>query len=129
VAPDRNLTLSHFSDIGELELVKIWDGVTARVVAGTEASLTFVELAPDAVVPEHRHPNEQTGLLLRGSLTFRIGEETRELRPGAMWVIPGDTPHQVTAGPGGAALAELFAPPRADWGGLERLPAAPVTLS
>ena len=28
----------------------------------------------------------------------------------------------------GAALAELFAPPRGDWGGLDRLPASPVTL-
>jgi quercetin dioxygenase-like cupin family protein len=121
--------MSQFSEISELELVQIWDGVTARVVQGAEAALTFVELAPNAVVPEHRHPNEQTGLLLRGSLTFRIGDETKELRPGAMWVIPGDTPHQVTAGDDGAGLAELFAPPRADWGGLARLPAAPVTLS
>jgi unsaturated pyranuronate lyase len=121
--------MSHFSEVGELDVVQIWDGVTARIVAGSEAALTFVELAPNAVVPEHQHPNEQTGLLLRGSLTFRIGDETKELRPGSMWVIPGDTPHQVTAGPDGAGLAELFAPPRADWAGLERRAPEPVTLS
>ena len=120
--------MSHFSEIGELEVVQIWDGVTARVVEGAEAAFTFVELAPDAVVPEHHHPNEQAGLLLRGSLTFRIGEETKELGPGSLWVIPGDTPHQVTAGPDGAALAELFAPPRSDWGGLERRAPEAVTL-
>ena len=34
----------------------------------------------------------------------------------------------IVAGPEGAALAELFAPPRADWSALDRLPAAPVTL-
>ena len=45
-----------------------------------------------------------------------------------MWVIPGDTPHQVTAGSDGAAIAELFAPPRADWAGLERRGPEPVTL-
>jgi quercetin dioxygenase-like cupin family protein len=120
--------MSHFSDARELEILQIWDGVTGRAVAGAEATLAFIELAPDAVMPEHRHPNEQTGLLLRGSLTFRIGDETQELRPGSMWVIPADVPHTVVAGPDGAALAELFAPPRADWAGLERLPAAPVTL-
>jgi hypothetical protein len=45
-----------------------------------------------------------------------------------MWVIPAEVPHSVVSGPGGARLAELFAPPRADWAGLERLPATPVTL-
>jgi quercetin dioxygenase-like cupin family protein len=80
-------------------------------------------------VPEHQHVNEQTGILLRGSLTFTIGEESKEVRPGAMGVIPANVPHSVTVGPEGATLAELFSPPRADWSGLERLPAAPVTLS
>ena len=120
--------MSAFSDASELEILRIWDGVTGRAVTGAEATLVLIELEPNAVVPEHRHPNEQTGLLLRGSLTFTVGGETKELAPGAMWVIPGDTPHDVVAGPDGATLAELFAPPRADWAGLERLPASPVTL-
>ena len=120
--------MTAFSDANELEILRIWDGVTGRAVAGDEATLALIELVPGAVVPEHRHPNEQPGLLLRGSLTFTVGGETKELQPGAMWVIPGDTPHEVVAGPDGATLAELFAPPRADWGGLERLPAARVTL-
>ena len=47
---------------------------------------------------------------------------------GASGMIPADVPHSVIAGPEGVTLAELFAPARADWAGLERLPAAPVTL-
>jgi len=121
--------MSHFSEVDELELVQIWDGVTARIVAGSEAALTLVDLAPNAVVPEHHHPNEQTGLLLRGSRTFRIGHETKGLAPGSMWVIPADVPHDVVAGPAGATLAELFSPARDDWSALERLPASPVTLA
>jgi hypothetical protein len=36
-------------------------------------------------------------------------------------------PHAVHAGADGAFLVELFAPPRADWAGLERLePSAPT---
>jgi quercetin dioxygenase-like cupin family protein len=120
--------MTAFSDISQLEVLQIWHGVTGRAVAGTEATLAYIELEPDTVVPEHRHPNEQTGLLLRGSLRFTVGDETKELAPGAMWVIPGDVPHTVAAGPEGAVLAELFAPPRADWAGLERAPARPVTL-
>ena len=120
--------MTAFSDASELEILQIWDGVTGRAVAGAQATLALIELAPNAVVPEHRHPNEQTGILVRGSLTFTVGGETKELAPGAMWVIPGDTPHDVTAGPEGATLAELFSPPREDWAALERLPAARVTL-
>ena len=120
--------MSAFSHVDELDVIRIWDGVEARAVDGSEATFAWIELAPGTVVPEHHHVNEQTGVLLRGSLTFTIGGETRELRPGAMWVIPADVPHTVTAGPEGAALAELFAPGRSDWAALERLPAAPVTL-
>ncbi len=117
--------MSAFSDIGEVEVLRIWEGVHARAVAGSEATFAWIELDPNTVVPEHRHVNEQTGMLLRGTLTFTIGSETKELRPGALWVIPANVPHTVAAGPDGAALAELFAPPRDDWAGLERLSPAP----
>jgi quercetin dioxygenase-like cupin family protein len=120
--------MSAFSEVHELERIKIWDGVVARAVAGAEATFAHIELEPHASVPEHHHVNEQTGILLRGSMSFTIGGEAKEIRPGAMWVIPADVPHSVVAGPQGATLAELFAPPRQDWAGLERLPAAPVTL-
>lgn len=120
--------MTYFHHVDDLERLQIWDGLVGRAAVGKEASLVAIEIEPGAVVPEHRHPNEQTGFLVHGSMTFTIGGETQELRPGAMWVIPGDVPHAVEAGPDGAFLVELFAPPRDDWGGLERLPAAPVTL-
>jgi quercetin dioxygenase-like cupin family protein len=121
--------MTAFSSIGELEILRIWDGVHGRAAIGEQASLVYLELDPDTVVPEHRHPHEQTGILLKGGVRFTVGDETKDLRPGDMWVIPGNTPHDVVAGPDGATIVELFAPPREDWAGLERLPAAPVTLS
>ena len=84
-------------------------------------------LEPNIEVPEHSHVNEQIGVLIRGSVTFRIGDEAKELQPGATWVIPADVPHSVDAGAGRRSIVELFAPPRADWAGLERLePGAPT---
>jgi quercetin dioxygenase-like cupin family protein len=119
--------VSAFADIRELVPVRIWDGVVGRHVEGKEATFAALELDPDTVVPEHSHVNEQIGILLRGSVRFRIGEETRELGPGSMWVIPADVPHDVHTGPEGAFIVELFAPPRTDWAGLERLePVAPT---
>jgi len=117
--------MSAFDELDELVPLQIWDGVVARVWNGELAAQAYVELEPLAAVPEHSHPNEQTGMLLRGSMTFRIGDETRELRPGSTWVIPSGVPHQVGAGPDGASLVELFAPPRSDWADLERLEPTP----
>jgi quercetin dioxygenase-like cupin family protein len=119
--------MSAFDDIRDIVPLRIWAGVVGRSVAGKEATLAAIELDPNTEVPEHRHVNEQTGILLRGSLTFRVGDETKDLQSGSMWVIPADVPHAVHAGPEGAFLVELFAPPRADWAGLERLePGAPT---
>jgi quercetin dioxygenase-like cupin family protein len=121
--------MSYFHEIAEVEPLQIWDGLVGWAVTGEEAALTAIEIDPNVAVPEHSHPNEQTGMLLRGALTFRIGEEQKELRPGSMWVIPGAIPHSVVAGPDGAFLVELFAPPRTDWGDLPRLaPRAPRDL-
>lgn len=117
--------MSHFDDIRTIVPLRIWEGVVSRVWSGEQAALSAIELEPGAHVPEHSHPNEQTGLLLQGTLTFRIGDETKELRAGSTWVIPSDVPHEVDAGPGGAFLVELFAPPWSDWAGLERLDPAP----
>jgi quercetin dioxygenase-like cupin family protein len=119
--------MSYFADLNELERLRIWDGLIGRAVVGAEASLVAIEIEPDTDVPEHHHPNEQTGILVSGSVRFTIGGETRELRPGATWVIPGNVPHSVRSGPNGAALIELFAPPRDDWAALERLEPAPTS--
>jgi len=114
-----------FDHWDEIVPLRIWDGVVARAVHGNEATLAAIELEPNCTVPEHSHANEQTGILLRGSVTFRIGDERKELTPGAAWVVPAHVPHDVVTGPDGAFIVELFAPPRADWAGLERLEPGP----
>jgi quercetin dioxygenase-like cupin family protein len=107
--------------VGDLDHVyeiapqRVWEGVIARVVQGDQLTMAVVELEPNAVVPEHRHPNEQTGLVIEGSITFTVADETRELGPGGTWRILGDTPHAAVAGPDGATVIDVFAPIRSDW--------------
>ena len=98
----------------------IWDGVCARALNGERISLAVVELDAGSVVTEHRHPHEQLGLVLRGSVRFRVGDEERELGPGETWTIPSDVPHEVHAGPDGAEVIDVFAPVREDWEALEK---------
>lgn len=109
-----------FDDLQAIAPQQIWDGVAARSVGGQRLTLAVVELDPAAVVPEHAHESEQLGLVIRGSLTFRIGDETRRLGPGGTWSIPANAPHAVEVGPEGAVVIDVFAPGRADWEQLGR---------
>ena len=107
--------MSVFADVASLGPQQIWDGIVGRTVHGERVTLSLLELDAGAVVPEHAHANEQVGLLLEGSVTFTIGVETRELRPGATWCILADVPHSVVVGPDGALIVEVFSPIRDDW--------------
>lgn len=114
--------MSCFADVTSMRAQRIWDGVVGRAVYGENLTLALVELDPGCVIPEHSHPNEQVGLIVRGSLSFRIADETAELGPGGNWCIPPNVPHEVRTGPAGAVVIETFAPARTDWPELERLP-------
>jgi quercetin dioxygenase-like cupin family protein len=103
------------TDLADVQLQEIWDGVAARSLHGERLTLAIVELDPDSVVPEHSHEHEQLGLVLRGKLTFRVGEESRELGPGGTWRIPPNVPHEVAVGRDGAEVVDVFAPVRGDW--------------
>ena len=111
-----------FANLPEIGPQAIWEGVVVRAVHGERLTLGVVELEPNSLVPEHSHDNEQLGMVLSGSLTFRIGGESRELGPGGTWRIPSDAPHEVTAGPEGAVVIDVFAPPRNDWNAVEHAP-------
>jgi quercetin dioxygenase-like cupin family protein len=117
--------VSAFDDLVELRPIAIWDGIAARAVHGERITLAIVELDPSSVVASHAHENEQLGMVLRGSLRFRLGNEERDLGPGETWRIPSNTPHEVHAGPEGAVVIDVFGPPRDDWAALETLEPRP----
>jgi quercetin dioxygenase-like cupin family protein len=118
--------MSAFEDLRDIAPIGIWQHVLARLVDGDQCSLAVVELEPGSVVAEHSHPNEQLGIVVSGAVTFRVGEEQRDLAPGGTWRIPSNVPHEVHAGPNGAVVVDVFAPPRTDWQAVERAdPRAP----
>jgi quercetin dioxygenase-like cupin family protein len=117
--------MSTFTTLAELGPLPIWSGVLSRAIQGAQITLAVVELTPGAVVPEHQHPNEQLGIVLKGSLVFEIGGERRRLVAGDTYNIPSDVPHSATTGADGCVAVDVFSPVRADWAGLEALAPAP----
>jgi quercetin dioxygenase-like cupin family protein len=108
--------MSNLVDLASLPLLEIWgEAVRARRVEGERITLAIVELAPNAVVPEHWHAAEQLGMVITGVMHFTVDGETRTLGPGGTWRILGDRPHDVVAGPDGAVVIDVFTPIRSDW--------------
>lgn len=104
-----------FGALETMPPLAIWDGIVARAVHGERISFGVVELEPNGVVPEHAHENEQLGMVIAGSVSFRVEGEERELGPGGTWRIGANRAHEVHAGPEGAVVIDVFAPPRDDW--------------
>jgi quercetin dioxygenase-like cupin family protein len=107
--------VSAFADLDSIAPQQIWERVAARSIHGERITMSVVELDPGAVVAEHSHPNEQLGIVLRGTMDFRIGDERRKLGAGETWCIPANTPHEATAGVEGAVVMDVFSPPRDDF--------------
>lgn len=114
-----------FDDLGAISPQLLADGYLARAVHGEQLTLAVVEIEPGAVLPEHRHGNEQCGMVIEGSVVFRVGSETRTVGPGGIWRIPSETPHTVSGGSEGAVVVDIFSPPRADWAERETLDPRP----
>lgn len=115
--------MSRLVNIEAFPVIDIWGAtVRARRVEGERVTVALVELAANAEVPEHRHDNEQIGMVIEGRVTFTIEDETRELGPGGTWCIPSGAAHHVDVGPEGAVVVDVFAPARSDWNALPSSP-------
>jgi quercetin dioxygenase-like cupin family protein len=93
----------------------IFPGVTIHTCAAEKMMLSYVELAPHAVVEEHSHPHEQVGMVLEGRLRFTIGGEEKLLSKGDMFRIPGNVKHRVVALEEPVKVLDIFHPIREDY--------------
>jgi len=107
--------MSYFVDPEGLPVKQLAPGAAARMAWGERIMLSFVDLAPGGVVPPHTHPHEQGGLCLEGTMEFTIGGETRVIRPGQGWMIPGGVEHAVRALESGCRALDIFSPPREEY--------------
>jgi len=104
-----------FVDLQAVRPIEIFPGVHIRTPYGKNLMLSYVEIDDGAVVETHRHPHEQGGIVLSGRMELTIGEETRTLWPGEMYIIPPDTPHRARGVGGPVVALDVFAPVREDY--------------
>lgn len=100
-----------FSEIAKRE---VFPGVRGSYFHSGQMTTGEVLLDAAVTVPMHAHPHDQTTLLLSGRLMFTLGDESREIGPGDVVVIPGGVRHGVvTIEP--CRLIDVFAPERTDY--------------
>jgi quercetin dioxygenase-like cupin family protein len=104
-----------FINIQDIRPVEPVPGCRMRTPYGQNLMLSYLEMDAGAEVPLHNHPHEQGGILLKGRLQLTIGDETRVVEAGAMFIIPPHVMHRAVAIDGPAVVLDVFSPVREDY--------------
>lgn len=88
------------------------EGVTRGLLSTGEKLQVFqLEMKGGTVVPEHFHPNEQAGYIVRGKFEVVIGDERGMLERGSYFQIPSNVPHSGFVHED-TVLLDIYSPPR-----------------
>jgi quercetin dioxygenase-like cupin family protein len=86
-----------------------------RTFAGEHLQLSLADIPANGVVDWHQHPNEQMGMVVSGTATFFIGDESKVLGPGDFYLMPGGVPHRVEAHDQPVRALDVFHPVRPEY--------------
>lgn len=79
---------------------------------GATISLILDHSEPGQGPRLHKHPYDETWVVIEGHLIFRAGEEELEAGPGDIIIVPPDVPHKfINRGSGPANLVCIHASP------------------
>ena len=94
---------------------EIINGISIKTLSYGENSL-IVEflLQKGSSLPEHKHINEQTGYLVKGSIRLFIDGKSKVLHPGDSWTILSKVQHRAEIIEDSVAV-EVFSPRREDY--------------
>lgn len=104
-----------FIDINSIPPISPVPGCRMRTPHGQHLMLSYLEMDDGAEVPMHSHPHEQGGMLLQGKVQLTIGDETRVVEAGSLFIIPPGVPHRAVAVGGPARVLDVFSPVREDY--------------
>ncbi len=105
----------YFYENSDMTHSTIAPGFDIDVITGEKGQMSFVTLEPGATVPMHDHPHEQMGYIMEGDFDFTIGDETRRVKPGDKYVIPGGVTHGITKVYIRSLALDIFSPPREEY--------------
>ena len=104
-----------FFKVDDLPAIEMLPGVLRRAVHLDNVMITFFDFEPESVIPAHSHPHEQITYVVRGTMAFTLGEETRTLHAGDGVTIPPDVPHSAVVLDEPAFVLDAWHPVREDY--------------
>ncbi len=94
---------------------ELLEGVQLQtLVHGEKTLMGRFMIDKGAKIPTHKHPHEQTGVMISGKLLLTIEQKELEVEAGDSWCIPGGIEHSAVAAENSVAI-EVFSPVRADY--------------
>jgi quercetin dioxygenase-like cupin family protein len=91
------------------------EGVEMRIIHGEKMTMVFFRLQPGSTIPEHSHPHEQMGTVLKGTVDLTVAGEERVIHPGEAYHIRSRVVHSGKCGNSPAEVIEVFSPTREDF--------------
>ena len=91
------------------------EGIERQMVVGQNLMICRFRFSPLLVTPEHRHPHEQTSLVMSGRVRFFIEGEERICSPGDVLHFPSNCLHGATMMDEEVVLIDIFTPLREDF--------------
>lgn len=88
-----------------------------KIVTGEKLMIARMKFKDGFLVPLHSHLHEQVTQVVSGKIRFWFGadkEQTMDLYPGDVIVIPSNLPHEALM-IGDVEEVDTWAPPRQDW--------------
>jgi quercetin dioxygenase-like cupin family protein len=88
-----------------------------QIITGELMTVAKIYFRAGFLVPMHSHHNEQITQVISGRLRFRLGEggeQSIDVGPGEVIVIPANLPHEALA-VGDVVEMDMWSPRRDDW--------------
>ncbi len=99
----------------DLPLKPAVPGAEMWAVGLEKSMLTYFEMAPDTLFPDHSHEAEQITLVLEGTLTFTYQGIRSVLNPGEVIAIPSNVRHAVSTGDRPCKAVDAWSPVRKEY--------------
>ncbi|PCH53561.1 MAG: cupin [Flavobacteriaceae bacterium] len=101
-------------EISKIEQIEVIKGFKGRFFHTQSSTIAFWEIEKGAILPEHKHIQEQTTQLIEGTLEMTIGNKKSILKSGMIVCIPSNIKHSGKALTS-CILTDTFCPVREDY--------------